>query len=55
MNDNSTIGVCNENVKNNLTAECKPSAQTLDLLRMFARSCSEEKSLQGEFLNVCLN
>lgn len=55
MNENSTIGVCNEEVKEVSNSECEPSAKSLEYLRMFARSYSEEKSLQSEFLTVCLN
>lgn len=55
MDENSTLGVCNEKLKEDLFSDQQPTKKTLDFLKMFARTCNSKESLQCEILEVSLN
>lgn len=55
MNENSTLGTCDEKIEEEVYSSLKPTERTLDFLKMFARSYSSDRSSQNEIQKVCLN
>ena len=55
MNENSTLGTCDEKIEKELCSSPEPTKKTLDFIKMFARSYSSKESLQNEIQKVCLN